>query len=112
VELENKDYFLITDPSPFMGESAQWVLDTADNISDQRNSFDSSNIELNSKIKNLMGNKNNATIWIHIIGPEKVNKPFKIFLVGIPKNTDSQYKKAEYFQFQTFNFVLKTWIDN
>lgn len=110
VELENKDYFLITDPSPFMGESAQWVLDTADNISDKRNSFDSSNIELNSKIKNLMGNKNNATIWIHVIGPEKVNKPFKIFLVGIPKNTDSKYKKAEYFQFQTFYFVLKTWI--
>lgn len=111
-ELENKDYYLITDPSPILGESSQWILDTADNVSNKSNSFDSSNIELNTEIKNLMGNKNNATIWIHVIGPEKVNKPFKIFVVGIPKNTDSQYKKAEYFQLQTFNFVLKTWIDN
>jgi len=58
-----------------------------------------------------MGNKNNETIWIHVLGPQKVNKPFKIILVGIPKNTESKYNKADYFQYQTCNFVLKTWID-
>lgn len=110
-ELKNKDYFLITEPSPILGESAQWVLDTANNVSNKKNSFGSSNIELNTEIENLIGNKNNETIWIHVLGPQIVNKPFKILVVGIPKNTDNQYKKAEYFQFQTCNFVLKTWIE-
>lgn len=111
-ELKNKDYYLITDPSPILGESVHWVLDTADNVSDKKNSFGSSNIELNHEIKHLMGEKKNETIWIHVIGPEIVNKPFKIFVVAIPKNTNIQYKKAEYFHVQTCNFVLKSWIDD
>ena len=108
-ELEKTDYYLITDPSPIPIESVYWVIDTADNISNENNSFTSSPINLNDQIKDLIGNKNNKTIWIHFVGPKKKISPFIIFWVGVPKNTEYKYIKAEYFQLQKCSFVLKTW---
>lgn len=108
-ELEKTDYYLITEPAPIPIESVYWVIDTVDNISNENNSFTSSPIKLNGQIKDLIGNKNNTTIWIHFLGPEKKFSPFKIFLVGVPKNTEYKYIKAEYFQLQKCSFVLKTW---
>lgn len=108
--LEKNDYYLLTDPSPMVGKSSYWTLDTANNFSSVNNSFKSPNIKLNDEIKNLMGEKENVTLWIHVIGPETTINSFKVYLVAVPKNTDSNYLRAEYFKFQTCNFILKTWI--
>lgn len=108
--LEKNDYYLLTDPSPISGESSYWALDTADNVSNENKSFKSSYINLNPEIINLMGNKKNVTLWIHIIGPKTTINSFNVYLVAVPKNTDSKYLKAEYFRPQTCNFVLKTWL--
>ncbi len=110
--LEKNDYYLLTDPSPIIGESSYWTLDTADNLSNKSNSFKTPNIKLNDKIINLMGKKENLTLWIHIVGPETTINSFKIYLVAVPKNMDINFLKAEYFKPQTCNFILKTWIDN
>ncbi|MDP2836267.1 MAG: hypothetical protein Q8N97_04725 [Methanobacteriaceae archaeon] len=110
--LEKNDYYLLTDPSPIIGESSYWSLDTANNLSSVNNSFKSPNIKLNDEIKNLMENKKNMTLWIHIIGPESTINSFKVYLVAVPKNTDFNYIKAEYFKFQTCNFILKTWLSD
>lgn len=110
--LEKNDYYLITDPSPIIGETSYWTLDTADNLSNVNNSFKSTNINLNDKIINLMGNKKNVTFWIHVIGPKAAINSFKVYLVAVPKNMDINFLKAEYFKPQTCNFILKTWIDN
>lgn len=110
--LEKNDYYLITDPSPIIGESSYWTLDTADNISWKNNSFKTNYINLNPEIINLMGNKKNVTLWIHVIGPETPINSFKVYLVAVPKYMDFSYLKAEYFKSQTCNFILKTWLDN
>ncbi len=110
--LEKNDYYLITDPSPIIEKSFYWTLDTANNLSNKNNSFKSPNTNLNSEISNLMGKKDNVTLWIHVIGPKTTINSLKVYLVAVPKKTDSNYLKAEYFKSQTCNFILKTWISD
>jgi hypothetical protein len=109
-DINTKDIYIMTDPPQVMDESACWIIDSTQNISDSSIRFKSSPLRLNEKLSELLGDKDNATIWVHVFSSGNSDETFNVYIGSFLKNTSSEKVKTQYLTPQPCNFVFKVWI--
>lgn len=107
-DVNSTDFYILTDP-PASDNSAQWILDRPDNLTEESQKFNTNPIKVNDRICQVLGDDEIAVIWFHIFTSGEASKAFNVYLVGVPKGTSSGEVKAEYLNPQPCFFVLKVW---
>lgn len=109
-DINTTDIYIMTDPPQIMDESACWIIDSTQNISDSPMIFKSSPYRLNEKLSELMGDKDNATIWVHVFSSGNTDEAFNVYIGSFLKNTSLEKVKPQYLSPQPCNFIFKVWI--
>ncbi len=107
-DLNTTDFYILTDPSISGDNEAKWMLDRPDKISEKQENFQSQPVQINDRVRELIGDEEEASLWLHVSGDS--SKPFNTYLVGVPKNTPSGEVRIEYLNPQPCFFVLKIWM--
>ena len=103
-DIENNDYYLIPEGQT---SSFKWIIDTSAQAYNYTTNLQTTPSKLNTKIKASINAGNTTTVWLHLYGPKNSN--VKIYLVSIPKNTNTKYIKPEYFKKQTCYVYIENW---
>jgi hypothetical protein len=109
-DINTTDIYVMTDPPKIMDESACWILDSTQNLTDVRYKFTSSPYILNEKLSQILGEKDNATIWVHVFYSGNSDEDFDVYIGRFSKNMPSENVKTQYLTPQPCNFVFKVWI--
>lgn len=109
-DINTSDIYLMTDPPQILDESACWILESAQNLTDVRYKFTSSPYILNEKLSQLLGEKGNATIWVHVFSSGNSDEAFDVYIARFSKNTPAKNIRTPYLTPQPCNFVFKVWI--
>jgi hypothetical protein len=110
-DLMTTDFYIMTDPSVLSDGSARWIFDRADNISEEVETFESHPKLVNDKIGKLLGDDNEALLWVHVLSSTDSSKSFNTYVIGVPKNTSPEIIKIENLSPKPFVFVLKVWME-
>lgn len=101
------DYYIITD-DPHLPKNTGWIIDQAHNPCVVKKEFKESLINVNSAIKTSFNGNDFEIFWLHVYFDKAISKKFKVYVVEVTPNTPRSELKAEYFQIQPCQFVLKT----
>jgi hypothetical protein len=107
-DLNSTDFYIITDPETGGGTSNQWIMDKTDNMTNERQNFNSGPIFINNKISQVLGQDKKAVLWLHVTFTSSTPS-FGVYLVGAPKGTPIENVKMEYVNPRPCFFVLKVW---
>ena len=109
-DLNFTDFYVMSD-SPRLGDdSARWIIDKPDNMTDDEQKFSSTPIPVNNRISQLLGDHKIAVLWFHVRTHGNPGESFNAYVVGVPKGTSSDQVKLEYLNPQPASFVLKVWM--
>ncbi len=109
-DINTTDIYIITDPPQTIDESACWIIDSTQNISANTIQFRSSPFRLNEKLSELLGDKDNATIWLHVFSSGNSDEAFNVYIGSFLKNTSVEKVKSQYLFPQPCNFIFEVWI--
>jgi hypothetical protein len=109
-DINTTDIYIMTDPPQILDESACWIIDSTQNLTDVRYKFTSSPDILNEKLSQLLGERENATIWLHVFSSGNSDEAFAVYIGRFSKNTPNENIKIQYLTPQPCNFVFKVWI--
>jgi hypothetical protein len=109
-DINNADIYIMTDPPQILDESACWIIDSTQNLTDSRDQFKSAPYRLNEKLSQLLGEKDNATIWLHVFSSGNSDEAFDVYLGRFSKNTPVEKVKIQYLSPQPCHFIFKVWI--
>jgi hypothetical protein len=104
-DIPNNNYYILSEGST---SSFKWIIDTSAQAYNATTNLQNNAVNINSKIKASITAGNTTTVWLHLYGPKTSNT--KVYLVKVPKNTNSKYIKPEYFKKQTCNIFIENWI--
>lgn len=110
-ELDTTDFYIITDPSIPSDISARWILDGPENISELKENFQAYPLLVNDRISKILGDDNEAVLWLHVFISDTSRNSFKTYLVGVPKGTSPEKVNADYLNPQPCFFVFKVWLN-
>lgn len=105
--LNTMDFYLMTDPVPLSDSSALWMIDCAENTTDDVQSFTGSPIPVNDMLSECLGNRTNAVLWLHVFSCGIPDKTFNTYLAGFPKGTPIEMVRTQYLSPQPCYFVFK-----
>lgn len=105
-DLMGTDFYLITDPT-VNDNQARWVIDRPENMTDDGQRFTGNPINVNQRISQLLGDDDQALLWLHILTSGDGSKSFNVYIVGVPKGTSLEKIKVEYMNPQPCFFILK-----
>lgn len=108
-ELNTTEFYLLTDPDNLDVHVARWIMDRPDNLTDSPEMFNANPIQLNQKIKDIMGDDEEAVIWLHVSSSDL--KQFTTYIVAVPLGTPSDEIKTEYLNPQPCFFILRLWME-
>ena len=109
-DINNTDIYIMTDPPMVMDQSACWIIDSTQNLTDNRYKFTSSPYRLNERLSQILGEKGNATIWLHVFSSGNSNEAFDVYIGRFSKNTPAEKIRTQYLTPQPCNFIFKVWI--
>lgn len=109
-DINSTDIYIMTDPPQIMDESAYWIVDSTQNLTDNREKFRPSPYKLNEKLSELLGENDNATIWLHVLSSGNPDETFDVYIGRFVKDTPSEKIKTQYLTPQPCNFIFKVWI--
>lgn len=104
-DMANNNYYILSEGS---SSAFKWIIDTSAQAYNATTNLQNNAVNINSKIKASITTGNTTTVWLHLYGPKTSNT--KVYLVKVPKNTNSKYIKAEYFKKQTCYVFIENWI--
>jgi hypothetical protein len=104
------DYYMLTDPPVLSDNSAKWIIDKPDNISENFQKFITKPIKLNSRFSELLGDHKNATITLHVYMGGDQEKSFNTYIVSVPRGTSLEYIRLDYMNPMPAFLVLKVWV--
>lgn len=107
-DLNYTDFYIITDPKTLGGTANQWIIDKPENMTNERQNFNSGPISINNKISQVLGQDKKAVLWLHVTFTSSTPY-FGVYLVGAPKGTPVENIKLEYINPRPCFFVLKVW---
>ncbi|MCE5214010.1 MAG: hypothetical protein LLF83_04745 [Methanobacterium sp.] len=110
-DLNTTDFYLMTEPSFSTDISAKWELDRPDHINEELENFKPSPQLINDKIRNILGEDQEALVWIHVFSSGDAIDSFNTYVIGVPKGTSSEEVRIEYLNPQPCFFVLKLWME-
>ena len=108
--LNSTDFYIMTDPDRVKDQSAVWMMDRPENLTENTQFFQNNPILVNGKIKEIMGNKSTVVLWLHVYSSGNPDNSFNIYLAGFPKGTPSEKVKVQYLSPQACYFVFKVWV--
>jgi hypothetical protein len=109
-DINSTDIYILTDPPQIQDQSAYWILDSTQNLTDNRQKFGSSPSRLNEKLSELLGENDNATIWVHVLSSENPDEAFDVYIGGFAKGTPAEKIKIHYLTPQPCYFFFQVWI--
>lgn len=104
-DLTNNNYYILSEGST---SSFKWIIDTSAQAYNATTNLQNSATNINSKIRASITAGNTTTVWLHLYGPKTSST--KVYVVAVPKNTNSKYIKPEYFKKQTCYVFIENWI--
>jgi len=107
-ELDSSDFYVFTEPLGNIN-TVEWIIDRNEKISNKGNRFDSKPRCVTDRIQEVLGQDENATLWLHVKISSNQN-PFMIYLVSLPKGNPMEMVSIEYLNPIPCNFILKAWI--
>lgn len=84
-DIHSTDFYILTDPPNIKDNSAVWLMDRSDNITENIRRFEASPVLVTPVISGLLKNDSNDVIILHVFMSGDVNKLFNAYLVGVPK---------------------------
>jgi len=106
-EFNDTDFYLLTDPPVLIDKQALWIIDKADNITENTERFTNQPIDIKSRIKGLL--VDHGVMVLHIYTSGDNNKLFNVYLVGVPTDTPINNVKVNFMGFKQGYFILKIW---
>lgn len=108
--LNSTDFYIMTDPDRVKDQSAVWMMDRPENLTENTQLFQNNPILVNGKIKEIMGNNSTVVLWLHVYSSGNPDNTFNTYLAGFPKGTPSEKVKVQYLSPQACYFVFKVWV--
>ena len=109
-DLNFTDFYVMSDPNLVSYDSAGWIIDNPDNMSDDNQTFGSTPIPVNDRIAQLLGDHRTAVLWFHVRTNGNPGESFNAYVVGVPKGTSPDQVKLEYLNPQPALFILEVWM--
>lgn len=110
-DLNTTDFYILTDPPVLEDNMARWILDKPDKISEEEETFQGRPLLVNDKIKEMIGDDEEAVMWLHVQTSGDHFRSFNTYLVGVPKGTPPDEVRIEYLHPQPCSFTLKIWME-
>ena len=110
LDINSKDFYILTDPTVLKDNSARWIIDTPNIIDNKAQNFTSAPIMVNSMISELSGNKSREIFVFHVYTDGNPEKIFNTYLVGVPKGTQYTDVRIDHMKSQHAFFILKLWM--
>ncbi len=110
LDMESKDFYILTDPKISNDNTARWIIDAPDCIYQTSQSFTTNPILVNSKISELSRNKSREIFVLHVYTSGNPEKLFNTYIVGVPKKTPLKDVKIDSIKPQPAFFILKLWM--
>ncbi len=107
--INSTDFYILTDPQVLADDSAMWIVDRSDNMTENGQKFGSVPVNINTLITRLLRDDDTDVIILHVFLPD-TSKLFKVYLVGVPKGTPIQDVKIDNMGYRLAFFVLKIWM--
>jgi len=108
-DLQIYDFYVLTDPEKLSDDSARWIIDRPENMTNDQQQFTDMPIIVNEKISQVLGNETEAVLWFHVYKSGDPKKPFDAYIVSVRKGTPLDQVKLSYLNPQPCFFVLKVW---
>jgi hypothetical protein len=110
-ELNSTDFYIITDPANIGDNSPSWILNRPEKGVNNENGekFNSTPININEKILNLLGNDTKGVLWLHVRTPGNKDRNFDAYIVSVPKGTNQTQVSANNLNPEPWFFVLQVW---
>jgi hypothetical protein len=104
--LNSTDFYLLTDPPHLSDQRALWMIDAPNNLSVTLERFEDCPIDVTKRVRDL---GNEGVLFIHVYTSADHNKPFKVYIIGVPSGTPVNNVKINYLGLKSGYFVLKSW---
>ncbi len=109
-DLNTTDFYILTEPTVLLDNSAKWEMDRPDHLNEDLENFDPSPQLINDKIQEIIGGDQETIIWVHVFSTANNVNTFKTYIIGVPKGTPSEKVRIEYLNPQPCFFVMKVWL--
>jgi hypothetical protein len=104
--LNSTDFYIMTDPPHILNKKALWMIDTPDDLTDIAEKFDDHPKDITRKIRDI---GNSGVLICHVYASGEYDKPFKVYIVGVPTGTPVDNVKVNYLGLKSGYFILKIW---
>ncbi len=104
--LNSTDFYLMTDPPHISDQGALWMIDTPNNLSATSKIFEDSPMDITPFVRDL---GKDGVLILHVRTSSDPNKPFKVYIVGVPSGTLINEVNVNYLGLKSGYFVLKIW---
>lgn len=108
--LNSTDFYIMTDPDCVKDPAAVWMMDRPENLTENTQFFQNNPIQVNGKIKEIMGDNSTGVLWLHVYFSGNPDKTFNTYLAGFPKGTPYETVKVQYLSPQPCYFIFKVWV--
>lgn len=109
-DLNTTDFYILTDPYILKDNMARWMLDRPDKMSEEQVIFQSQPVKVNDKLSEMIGDDEEAILWLHILNSGDSSKAFNTYLVGVPMGTPIEEVRIEYLHPYPCSFIFKIWM--
>lgn len=104
--LNSTDFYLMTDPPHILDKKALWMIDTPDDLTDNVERFDDHPVDITHRIRDI---DDMGVLVFHTYTSAEHEKPFKVYVVGVPTGTPLDSVKINYLGLKSGYFILKIW---
>lgn len=110
-DVENSDFYIITDPRTLKDNSAVWIIDrnAPGRVVTKGTKFDEDGVLANDAIATALNGDPEAILWLHVKTAGDPKKVYDAYLVAVPKGTPQDEVDLKALNPQPCFFVLKTW---
>lgn len=109
-DVENSDFYIITDPRELKDNSAEWIIDRNQPglIVTKGTKFGTA-VLANAAIETALNGDPEAILWLHVKTAGDPKKVYDAYLVAVPKGTPQEDVDLRALNPQPCFFVLKAW---
>jgi hypothetical protein len=105
-KLDSTDFYLMTDPPQISDKKALWMINAPDDLTEKVERFEDHTIDITRRIRNI---GNGGVLVFHVYTSAEYDKPFRVYVIGVPTGTPSDSVKINYLGLKSGYFILKIW---